>query len=157
MWNQLGNESMCKDIGCVTVKPWCYWLSRLVISNWCVWIRLLSLIWNFAKPFTHSSKHSSLFTVSRGSSWKGTCFINTPCVNDRTIKIIAWKQAINWSSVVVVLFTINKISSNSMLASQANVVNSMDVPIKLLCIVSGNHSSIIYRIAFDWISTLESA
>ena len=36
-----------------------------------------------------------------------------------------------------------------MLASQANVVHNMDVPIKLLCIVSGNRSSIIYRIAFD--------
>ena len=25
-----------------SVKPWCYWLWRLVISNWCVSIRLLS-------------------------------------------------------------------------------------------------------------------
>ena len=29
-------------IGRVSVKPWCYWLWRLVISNWCVSIRLLS-------------------------------------------------------------------------------------------------------------------
>ena len=29
-------------IGRLSVKPWCYWLSRLVISNWCVSIRLLS-------------------------------------------------------------------------------------------------------------------
>ena len=26
----------------LSVKPWCYWLWRLVISNWCVSIRLLS-------------------------------------------------------------------------------------------------------------------
>ena len=70
-------------------------------------------------------------------------------MNDRTIKIVALKQAINWSSVVVVLLAIYKISSNSMLASQANVVHNMDVPIKLLCIVSGNRSSIIYKISFD--------
>ena len=25
-----------------SVKPWCYWLWRLVISSWCVSIRLLS-------------------------------------------------------------------------------------------------------------------
>ena len=37
-----------------------------------------------------------------------------------------------------------------MLASRANVVHTdMDVPIKLLCIVSENRSSIIYKIAFD--------
>ena len=29
-------------IGCLSVKPWCYWLWRLVISNWCILIRLLS-------------------------------------------------------------------------------------------------------------------
>jgi len=29
-------------IGCLSVKPWCYWLWRLIISNWCVSIRLLS-------------------------------------------------------------------------------------------------------------------
>ena len=29
-------------IGRLSVKPWCYWLWRLVISNWCVSIRLLS-------------------------------------------------------------------------------------------------------------------
>ena len=28
-------------IGRLWVKPWCYWLWRLVISNWCVLIRLL--------------------------------------------------------------------------------------------------------------------
>ena len=28
-------------IGRLSVKPWCYWLWRLVISNWCVSIRLL--------------------------------------------------------------------------------------------------------------------
>ena len=28
--------------GCLSVKPWCYWLWRLVIGNWCVSIRLLS-------------------------------------------------------------------------------------------------------------------
>ena len=27
-------------IGRLSVKPWCYWLWRLVISNWCVSIRL---------------------------------------------------------------------------------------------------------------------
>ena len=29
-------------IGRLLVKPWCYWLWRLVISNWCISIRLLS-------------------------------------------------------------------------------------------------------------------
>ena len=29
-------------IGNLSVKPWCYWLWRLVISNWCVSTRLLS-------------------------------------------------------------------------------------------------------------------
>ena len=29
-------------IGRLSVKPWCYWLWRLIISNWCVSIRLLS-------------------------------------------------------------------------------------------------------------------
>ena len=29
-------------IGRLSVKPWCYWLWRLVISSWCVSIRLLS-------------------------------------------------------------------------------------------------------------------
>ena len=34
---------LCRDvIGRLSVKPWCYWLWRLVISNWCVSIRLLS-------------------------------------------------------------------------------------------------------------------
>ena len=34
---------LCHDvIGCLSVKPWCYWLWRLVISDWCVSIRLLS-------------------------------------------------------------------------------------------------------------------
>ena len=26
----------CNVIGRLSVKPWCYWLWRLVISNWCV-------------------------------------------------------------------------------------------------------------------------
>ena len=29
-------------IGRLSVKPWCYWLWRLIISNWCISIRLLS-------------------------------------------------------------------------------------------------------------------
>ena len=29
-------------IGRLSVRPWCYWLWRLLISNWCVSIRLLS-------------------------------------------------------------------------------------------------------------------
>ena len=29
-------------IGRMSVKPWCYWIWRLVISNWCVSIHLLS-------------------------------------------------------------------------------------------------------------------
>ena len=34
---------LCRNvIGRLSVKPWCYWLWRLVISNWCVSIRLLS-------------------------------------------------------------------------------------------------------------------
>ena len=34
---------LCRDvIGRLSVKLWCYWLWRLVISNWCVSIRLLS-------------------------------------------------------------------------------------------------------------------
>ena len=34
---------LCRDvIGRLSVKPWCYWLWRLVISDWCVSIRLLS-------------------------------------------------------------------------------------------------------------------
>ena len=32
----------CDVIGRLSVKPWCYWLRRLVISNRCVLIRLLS-------------------------------------------------------------------------------------------------------------------
>ena len=32
----------CDVIGPLSVKPWCYWLWTLVISNWCVSIRLLS-------------------------------------------------------------------------------------------------------------------
>ena len=32
----------CDVIGHVSVKPWCYWQWRLVISNWCVSICLLS-------------------------------------------------------------------------------------------------------------------
>ena len=32
----------CDVIGRLSVKPSCYWLWRLVISNWCVSIRLLS-------------------------------------------------------------------------------------------------------------------
>ena len=32
----------CDVIGCLSVKPWCYWLWRLVISDWCDSIRLLS-------------------------------------------------------------------------------------------------------------------
>ena len=32
----------CDVIGRLSVKPWCYWLWRLVISNWCILIRLLS-------------------------------------------------------------------------------------------------------------------
>ena len=31
-------------IGRLSIKPWFYWLWRLVISNWCVSIRLLSLL-----------------------------------------------------------------------------------------------------------------
>ena len=34
---------LCRDVvGRLSVKPWCYWLWRLGISNWCVSIRLLS-------------------------------------------------------------------------------------------------------------------
>ena len=33
-------------IGRLSVKPWCYWLWRLVISNWCVSIRLLSQLYS---------------------------------------------------------------------------------------------------------------
>ena len=34
---------LCRDvIGRLSVKQWCYWLWRLVISDWCVSIRLLS-------------------------------------------------------------------------------------------------------------------
>ena len=34
---------LCRDvIGRLSVKMWCYWLWRLVISDWCVSIRLLS-------------------------------------------------------------------------------------------------------------------
>ena len=29
-------------IGHLSVKPWCYWLWRLVIGNWCISIHLLS-------------------------------------------------------------------------------------------------------------------
>ena len=32
----------CDVTGRLSVKPWCYWLWRLVISNWCVSISLLS-------------------------------------------------------------------------------------------------------------------
>ena len=33
----------CRDvIGRLSVKPWCFWPWRLVISDWCVSIRLLS-------------------------------------------------------------------------------------------------------------------
>ena len=34
---------LCRDVfGRLSVKPWCYWLWRLIISDWCVSIRLLS-------------------------------------------------------------------------------------------------------------------
>ena len=32
----------CDVIGRLSVKPWCYWLWKLLISNWCVSIRVLS-------------------------------------------------------------------------------------------------------------------
>ena len=32
----------CDVIGRLSVKPWCYWLWRLIISNWCISIPLLS-------------------------------------------------------------------------------------------------------------------
>ena len=38
---------LCRDvIGRLSVKPWCYWLWRLVISDWCVSICLLSQLWH---------------------------------------------------------------------------------------------------------------
>ena len=53
---------LCRDvIGRLSVKLWCYWLWRLVISNWCVSIRIfsqlnsclllvtLSLLWSFSR------------------------------------------------------------------------------------------------------------
>ena len=38
----LVGQLRCDVIGRLSVKPWCYWLWRLVVSNWCVSIRLLS-------------------------------------------------------------------------------------------------------------------
>ena len=36
-------DQLCRDvIGRLSVKPWCYWQWKLVISDWCVSIRLLS-------------------------------------------------------------------------------------------------------------------
>ena len=42
------------------------------------------------------------FVVLCDSSNHSFAFIGTPCVNDRIIKIVEWKQAINYSSIVVV-------------------------------------------------------
>ena len=50
-------------IGCLSVKPWCYWLWRLVISDWCFSIRLLSQ-WNRQKP-----KHATDQTQTRDEEW----------------------------------------------------------------------------------------
>ena len=43
IWGSYRDWLLSRDvIGRLSVKPWCYWLWRLVISNWCVSIRLLS-------------------------------------------------------------------------------------------------------------------
>ena len=57
---------LCRDvIGRLSVKPWCYWLWRLVISNWCVSIHLLSQLnshlllvkLSVLQSFSHSFLH----------------------------------------------------------------------------------------------------
>ena len=70
-------------------------------------------------------------------------FVSAPCVNDRTIKIVASKQAINLEQCCHsrVLFKIYKISSSKQV--ETNVMHNMDLLIKLLGIVSENRSSII--------------
>ena len=74
-------------------------------------------------------------------------------MNDRTIKIVAWKQAINKSSVVVIESFQNFWDKQQQQASRANMMHNMDMLIKLPGIVSGNRLSIIYKIAFVWVST----
>ena len=60
---------LCRDvISRLPVKPWCYWLWRLIISNWCVLIRLLSQLnsdWGFDNLCgSHLQSQSKLNHVS---------------------------------------------------------------------------------------------
>ena len=58
----------CNVIGHLSVKPWCYWLWRLVISNWCISIRLLSQLnsrlWLWRWLPHRLSKRQSLSTTT---------------------------------------------------------------------------------------------
>ena len=89
------------------------------------------------------------------SSNHSFAFIGVPCVNYRTIKIIAWKQAINKNSVLLSSPTQN-LWDKQQQARRASFMQNMDVLINLLGIVSGNRPLIIYKITFVWISTPES-
>ena len=55
-------------IGRLSVKPWCYWLWRLVISNWCISTRLLSQLnsrlWLWRWLPHRLSKRQSLSTTT---------------------------------------------------------------------------------------------
>ena len=70
----------------------------------------------FAPPLRYcdSSNHSFAFIVA-------------PCVNDRTIKIVAWKQAINKGSVVVIESFQNFWDKQQQQANRANMMHNMDM------------------------------
>ena len=59
------------------------------------------------------------------------------------------RVVLSWSSP----FKIFEIYKQQQQASRANMMHNMDVVIKLSGIVSENRISIIYKIAFVWIST----
>ena len=62
-----------------------------------------------------------------------------------------------WVLSTPVIVTIHNLwDKQQQQASRANVMHNMDVLIKFLCIVLGNRSSIIYKIALNWISALGS-
>ena len=58
------------------------------------------------------------------------------------------RVVLSWSSP----FKIFEIYKQQQQASRANMMHNMDVLIKLSCIISENRISIIYKIAFVWIS-----
>ena len=54
----------CDVIGRLSVKPWCYWLWLLIISNWCISIRLLSQLNSCLLLVKLSFSHSYFCLIS---------------------------------------------------------------------------------------------